>query len=119
MRPHSRVLALLLLACGGMAAGCGADAPANNGDWPPQSDGGGASQDAAVAHDAASGDTAAAPPDASSDDAGDDVAAPVDAGPRTDVLQLMEKAADWQIAAFGTTRAKSWIESTFYAGLMA
>jgi rhamnogalacturonyl hydrolase YesR len=31
----------------------------------------------------------------------------------------MQKVADWQITQLGTTNAKTWIESTFYAGLMA
>jgi len=35
------------------------------------------------------------------------------------VVSLMEKVADWQIGALGTSQAKSWIEATFYAGLMA
>jgi rhamnogalacturonyl hydrolase YesR len=42
-----------------------------------------------------------------------------DAGPRSDVLAIMQKVADWQIAQLGTTNAKTWIEATFYAGLMA
>jgi unsaturated rhamnogalacturonyl hydrolase len=31
----------------------------------------------------------------------------------------MEKVADWQIRQLGGSAAKTWIESTFYAGLMA
>jgi rhamnogalacturonyl hydrolase YesR len=31
----------------------------------------------------------------------------------------MEKVADWQIAQLGSSTDKTWIESTFYAGLMA
>ncbi|KAG0293710.1 hypothetical protein BGZ96_002430 [Linnemannia gamsii] len=31
----------------------------------------------------------------------------------------MEKVADWQIGALGTSQAKTWIEATFYIGLMA
>jgi rhamnogalacturonyl hydrolase YesR len=42
-----------------------------------------------------------------------------DAGTKADVLAIMQKVADWQIAQLGTTTAKTWIESTFYAGLMA
>jgi rhamnogalacturonyl hydrolase YesR len=42
-----------------------------------------------------------------------------DAGPRPDVVASMEKVADWQIAQLGTSTAKTWIESVFYAGLMA
>jgi rhamnogalacturonyl hydrolase YesR len=44
---------------------------------------------------------------------------PPDAGPRPDVVALMEKVADWQIAQFGGSTAETWIEGTFYAGLMA
>jgi rhamnogalacturonyl hydrolase YesR len=42
-----------------------------------------------------------------------------DAGPRPDVIAIMEKAADWQIGQLGASTAKTWIEATFYAGLMA
>jgi rhamnogalacturonyl hydrolase YesR len=42
-----------------------------------------------------------------------------DAGPRSDVLAIMQRAADWQIAQFGATHAETWSEATFYAGLMA
>ena len=31
----------------------------------------------------------------------------------------MEKVADWQIRQLGGSAAKTWIEATFYAGLMA
>jgi rhamnogalacturonyl hydrolase YesR len=42
-----------------------------------------------------------------------------DAGPRPDVVALMEKVSDWQLAQLGTSTAETWIESVFYAGLMA
>jgi rhamnogalacturonyl hydrolase YesR len=50
---------------------------------------------------------------------GDGTAPPPDAGPNPDVVALMEKVADWQIAQLGTSTAETWVESTFYAGLMA
>jgi rhamnogalacturonyl hydrolase YesR len=50
-------------------------------------------------------------------DGGNDGAA--DAGLRPDVVALVEKVADWQIAQLGSSTAETWVESVFYAGLMA
>ncbi len=54
-------------------------------------------------------------------DASDSGAAP-EAGPRSDVLAVMERVADWQIAQLANTdasNADTWVQSVFFAGLMA
>lgn len=74
----------------------------------PDSSGG---RDGSVNADGASG----------GDDGGaaDGTAPHPDAGPNPDVVALMEQVADWQIGQLGTSTAETWVESTFYAGLMA
>jgi rhamnogalacturonyl hydrolase YesR len=70
-----------------------------------------------------SGSSGGAPGDASTDSAdssgADASSGGHDAGPRSDVLAIMQRAADWQIAEFGTTHNETWAEAVFYAGLMA
>jgi rhamnogalacturonyl hydrolase YesR len=41
-----------------------------------------------------------------------------DAGPAA-VVDVMKRAADWQIAQLGTGQSISWVDAVFYAGLMA
>jgi rhamnogalacturonyl hydrolase YesR len=67
-------------------------------------------------------DAASVTPDAtSSADAGPGAdGGPVDDGhARAEVLALMERVADWQIHALDGNQSSTWIEATFYAGLVA
>ena len=77
-----------------------------------QDSGGSAADGAPPLPDAAPGPPAAAPdtPDAASGDDGE---------ARREVLEVMERVADWQIQELEGNSSSSWEEATFYAGLVA